>query len=549
MPQQKIFPQCHLDLQRKHASKEERAASLLKQSDHLKNTLNRVGGVRGLALRHVNAIQSATRKMPLEVLGLIFKFACPLDDVQPSGFHVEEEYDRPVGLRVTKSGRDPHLAVALSAVSTHWRDAALATTTLWSSMELEVQGALLLQQIAVLRLYLKRAKDVPFSLRLNFLRQHKLNFYHQRAVEATNHIISPEDLRDIICPENDLEPLRHLIFDEFAGKFGTLYLSSAPPEWLTSFSYSSFVKLENLSLFWIPGDHGPKPLFVGVDFSDLPQLRSLSISSVPFIQPIPSSVTTIYLERVWVETCARILFECPSLVEFCCEDPDYNAAGRQPRSAWLRDEISLKHLNVFSWTRGAWMSWEKAILEHLSLPALEHLEWGAWNKRTSLAPLLSRISAERLRSMRLDSFPLMTPADLTSILECTPNLEYLKLSRFRRAFLPILFRTLTPKGSRMLIPLVEEIPSENILSLPNEVNTSGERDSEIFLEMLKARRAKGMNFFTLGAWNHDLQWLAHVRDQLAEMIEDGFQLWIHEEMEEVEWLRELWSEEDSSDAS
>ncbi|KAF9443284.1 hypothetical protein P691DRAFT_421597 [Macrolepiota fuliginosa MF-IS2] len=499
---------------------------------HSESPLDRSGEVRGATLREVNAGQSATRSLPLEILGHVFMFACPSVNILREN---EEEIDWQLESRVPTSEQNPYFAVALSSLSTHWRAAALSAVSLWTSMELEVQEVKLRQQIAILCLYLSHAKNVPFSLKLSFTEQRKADCDTQRSLQSPLPTFSPQHLRDLICPEIGLDPLRHLIFIESAEKFGTLYLHSAPPEWLASIS-PSLSKLEHIVLWWNHNDSGPVPRFIGADLGGLSRLRSISISKIPTIRPIPSSVTAVYLQQVPADVCAQILVECPHLVELICSYPAGTGLWHLPPPVWLRQPLVCERLTHFGWTSLIFGGWERAIMQHVRLPVLEHLEWGPWNTDADvMLQLFFHNLGNTLISLALDNSSISDPASLDAIFNCTPNLQYLRFSHVMDTVLPVLFWTLTPEqpSSSTPFPYLEEV---GLVDIFGQENVSQTHLCEIFLEFVQAWRLRGMDYFVLDIWNYDFEWSPEVCRELVDIVEDGFDLSIFQDDKEVQWL-------------
>ncbi|KXN86711.1 hypothetical protein AN958_09702 [Leucoagaricus sp. SymC.cos] len=487
------------------------ALSSSEHSDQPQSVIEPVGQGREMSLREVNAMRSATREIPLEILGHIFELACPQHVVQQQAYLHERSlpfvHGKPRELSRVQTGR--YFALTLGTVSTRWRAAALAHIPLWISLQLLVQGENTQKPAAILQLYLDRAKKHPFSLKLDFTEL-------------------DENMREY-SGQWCLCSLQSLIFQEYAHKFANLHLVEAPPEWLESIS-ESLSQLESLLLMW--KEEGTPivlpPAHSSVDFGCIPKLRQLSVTSIPRFQPVSDSVASIYLEDVRAEICMQILLQCRHLVEFVCNRP-----SPLPGPVRLQSRVVLGSLIHFGWTAMVMYNWEDAITRHLHMPRIKHLGWGTWIEDDQIYRLFSHVPASNLQSLTFDSFYGKQIVDIRPLLGLVPSLQYLGIHHSDIRTLQNVFTVLTPQSSECFLPRLGELRVASVHTDPGV-----KAPSQHVVDMLKGRWQLGTPAFilTFRECGFRFEWSHQVYDELADLVDGGFDLTIVEDSQEVEWF-------------
>jgi hypothetical protein len=154
--------------------------------DNILSTMARLQAEHYALTRHLNSLQSATRKLPQEVLSIIFLLASPPADITSRNVPLYRKGKHP----------DSYGPIHLGAVCSQWLHAAQSTTQLWSSLTLTLNvrsSEWIAAKVSILQTYFKNAKIIPFSLELNLNRKGlPLNAVRHQEISPTRRNMTPE---------------------------------------------------------------------------------------------------------------------------------------------------------------------------------------------------------------------------------------------------------------------------------------------------------------------------------------------------------------------
>lgn len=326
------------------SSLDSKMASLMSQREALESHLAR-------AVR----LQSPVQRLPCEILSSIFV----------------------IGVNETE---DPLMVSTLMLVCRYWADVAVNTPVLWANIAVSTHDSL-----EKARRKLERSKSCPLDITVNFgPRQEQSGGVTESIVHAMD-LVSPALWRTrsfrLSVPNR---PQAH----------AALMRCREDAPLLEFFSIRIFHSMQEDNY-----SQPPLPLFNG----HTPRLRSCSFTSFNFgwDRQLVSKLRVLKLGGYWsgcapsASTLLRILGECPGLEELALRnisEDDHDACQDDAGPV-----IQLPRLVKASFYYAGTMR-VRALLEHLSFPALETLELCYLD---DLSPLL-----ERMKQQSLTSFPL-----------------------------------------------------------------------------------------------------------------------------------------------
>ncbi len=125
---------------------------LVRVKAQIRKLLDRQAGL----LRHHNRHSSPISTLPPEILSVIFRFACT-PETAFSGDH--DDWLLPSNL-------SNYQAITLSSVSSHWRQVALSTTELWSTITVNFNSSKRMTKVhaALLQHHLKHTNTLALSI-------------------------------------------------------------------------------------------------------------------------------------------------------------------------------------------------------------------------------------------------------------------------------------------------------------------------------------------------------------------------------------------------
>ncbi|KAJ6531144.1 hypothetical protein B0H19DRAFT_1190569 [Mycena capillaripes] len=363
------------------------------------------------------ALSRRALALPLEILAEIFMHSLPNADF------------------VT-----PNLTAAplvLCGVCNQWREVAISTPKLWSSLVFDVQLATGAAYVDLYKTWLSRARKTPLSLSL-------------QDREGQN---PPDSVRPLLQTIAGLSPQwRNMDVDLGKDLAEFLFPSEGSVK-------GEFPLLEKLAIgYAIP--LGPLP----ISFSNAPKLREVFASTYPTVPPMQfpfAQITAFQTYHITLSSCLEILTNAPNLIDGTFEIENRNASTVSP------SVISLDHLESLAL---AGMLVNEAdilpmtLLECLKTPALKNLTlqfvylYGShtWSHSWSVTPFLSFLSRSsiQLQSLAL-SLMLTTTESLIQCLKAIRSLVDLKLEPLRVVDMDVIFTKLT--GDSDFLPKLESV--------------------------------------------------------------------------------------------
>ncbi|KAJ3566777.1 hypothetical protein NP233_g6788 [Leucocoprinus birnbaumii] len=463
--------------------------------------------------------------LPIEILSAVFRLACserPL--FCEYGFQEFNRESDPPGISLAISS-----ALALSAVSQHWRQVALSLPELWQYLRVSPKpiGYRYLESWAnLLRLCIRRS---PSSIEL-------LIDYCAGGNEHTGAMTHPAD------PELILDHVEWTAFVEFPHviKGLSLKMCSGTSWWPDLVDIlAPLTRLERLRLHWAGGIQ--EEIDIGaLKFHDLAmRLTTLDITHFPYDQSL------------------NLLYLLPNLIHFRCYQPftpDYVVVNDGIQVDHYRDE-SRKALNI------EWLEWPAMFLPEtlhfasISTPALRGLRWQHLLPHAEAEHLISRIDAAFAQFMstavmltELDltpgtasSNPTTRTQDLLSqIFQQLPNLMNLTLraSHFQLSlFSSTLIDPIMAHSSVVPLPSLRALTFYRF-SPPSCVGPRRPKFTVAtrVLELLRQRSELGLVRRFDVSFNFPCEWEDEVRNGYRELAREGLNLGVYVESEPVEWL-------------
>ncbi|KAJ3567552.1 hypothetical protein NP233_g6296 [Leucocoprinus birnbaumii] len=365
------------------------AELLLDRALSLEGRIRELQEERARCLREANSRQVTTNVLPNEILATIFSASCPPIDFESTEFTLgsgdqfdeyipsieEPEVSRP-DKEVDWSFR--HFPLVISAVCALWRQVALSTPQLWTSLSMKITHRNIETKTDLLRFYIQHSRDLRFSLKLEMWR-----------FSAETHGIrcTCGSRLDKMPPDTvTLGPLRAMIFEDYVDKFQVLRLAHPPIAWAALVQKSPFV-VEDFAIGWSSVDCTQPNVSIVMPASA--SLRRLSFDSTwwSLIPPVPSNVTVVHLHAVDVCEAIHILYTCPQLVEYSYREPVNSGRSTHPQILQAHEPLVLANMEIFEWS---WcdLTYHYDVTAILRLPRLLHLRWSRL-PQDSLAGLAS----------------------------------------------------------------------------------------------------------------------------------------------------------------
>ncbi|KAJ3558179.1 hypothetical protein NP233_g11557 [Leucocoprinus birnbaumii] len=456
-------------------------------------------------LRHKNVVQSPIYILPPEILSLIFQFTClPLD------------FSRRYPLGQEKP--DKRLQFILGAVSAIWREITLSTPQLWTFVDLNVRTTTLECTLEILYTYFKRSGNLLMAIGLNFF---------------------PDPEGKHVFPT----------FPQHSQRIHQLHINNLPSNW-TNILASSFENLRHLTAFDPFHD-----LLLDVPCSHL----TLMHTTRPVVVHC-ATVTTLCLIRMHEDFCLKLLRECVNLIEFSCTNPqDSPTAAAEQISPLPKDPFELPHLKSFEWPVWNLSEFDRAMLQHIRMPALHTLYW--------VEEDIQALEASDPRITFYDHLPSKTLANLYLVSESSdvgvssvfsdficrvPSVSYLHATDHGGRVLNCLFERLT---------IIEEL-HERPIALPNletiSIYDSGPKpfrtvDFAGLIQMCKSSLCKRsfpvkrLSLLEIAIEpKREVAWPFRLRFEFLELVAKGLDVKITNTGVPVDWLPQVTSHIESS---
>lgn len=409
--------------------------------------------------RKLNTIAASTVSLPYEIISTIFQHACPSLDVGST----QETTDTP-----SKDGgiTYPTLPFKLAAVCSQWRDIALSTPQLWTSVAFTLYQSRAASNAAALETFFQRSGSCEVTVSLIFA--------------------SGDEGRDRL--ENDTPPSQEVlkVFVANSKRWGTLKIDGLPPEWIPALRAARHCTPEIRQLWLCPYDNSREQQMVDI-FADAPELRRVTLDNT-FLSAITlpwTGLTHLKVSWVSIDECAEMLRRCPSLLECDFQRILSNAEFHTLPQPGEHPPIVLKDLHTLKWSY-AGDAWEFQLFERIHFPALKYLKMKLRYDLThfqTIQGILAKVLGETSPGVERIDFDLGCPwTNVYEILRGVPRVKEVRLvDEHDPEFVRGLMGALVP-------------PSPSSAMENNLGGTGGEKDKDgVFLPELRSLEFQGNN--------------------------------------------------------
>ncbi|KAF5359316.1 hypothetical protein D9756_003384 [Leucocoprinus leucothites] len=479
---------------------------------------------RALQLRRSNESQSNTKILPVEILSTIFQFTC----VPPSS-----------SLNVDLGGagsRETYSllasALALSAVSHHWRRVAVSTPKLWQTLKLQVENEKPHQaQICtdLLRLCIDRSCSVMDLL---------LDFRLVADVGTTLRTLPHPEVPEVL-----LDQLEWLVFVDLPHVFRELSLLSLDK-----------VRWSQLAFLLAPLS---QLKMLRVDRSRMYYMQAKTDIS-KFRDVLGPRLTMLDLSYSHYDLSVELLLHCPNLIQ--CR----SAFSTHPRNdtIWVNSNDDNHVLPRLEWLHWSAIRNPNGLrFATTSVPALRYLKWDHRTPPPDDDSLVPDIDTAFIRFLstatKLEEFdiaianryvasPARILALLPRIIAATPSgVQKLTLHVTRGQLATIPSPFITPLMGRPSVhsALTIPLPALKALSLildPGPVERPSVRREDWIatnlVAFLRQRRQLGLvHEFNL-SFNFTSRWDDKVYEGFRELVREGLRLQVDIDGRPVSWL-------------
>lgn len=546
-----------------HFSDDAESQSLYQEIARLDEAILHLYEERASRCRRFNETQSFEARLPSSILITIFCYVCP-----PSSYNSSHQRVR------RPNGAKPLVlpVFALGAVSSRWRQIVLSLPQFWVKLDWNRKYYLSPDDTsALLRTYFTRASPLKLDL--------KLTVDEKWEIENTVLYDDPNQVN------SHLDALRRTVFHENGEKIGKLSLD-APMQWLHLLS-STFIHLSDLSLRSGRIDER-------IDLSSLPCLTTVAFVNIKVTPILPwKRITSIHLRSAHTNVAFELLRRCHYLTSFQSHHP--NPTRNSSISQLIKETITLPYLKWLDWCCIGSL-WDDALFRFMSFPGLKQLSlsgetsWGLdWDQTlTSFLRRLPRNPPTDLELGYICNFagdPL--PVFETIFHALGFSLRNLTVTEDDHTYLEKLVTLLTPSYSHstsLLTPLPSpsipvsnspssssfpiftvHLPALHVLSLrspsPHNLSMNSLDNPGVFTplrgapeqslsiiygdlltEFLRQRRHvfQISQFYLNMDMNSTLEgfgkWKVECKEELRELVKEGFELVLKEHGQRVEWL-------------
>lgn len=526
--------------------------ALLQHADHWNDVIQRAIDERAQCLRKANALGSATRSLPNEILAAIFKFACPSIDFRSRIFC--EDPDRnpfdvgwPIRSREKEDLSYRRFPLILGAVSSQWRQVAWSDPGLWTTLAVEPTYKTVKKDAARLGLYMTNAKRLGFALELDLRRYNEeIYFSDERDSPLLARIVAgPDDL--------SLEPLKSVLFGNTAGNIRTLRIAGAPKEWLLDIG-PKLTNVVDLSIGWdYPLPSGSAPVLQGLE-----SLRRVTLVNATTTWQLlfPTNLTVIRLRGVELKNCITLLLSCTSLLEYYVRSPR-NHSNPNAISGLFKRPLICPTIKRFGWDD---VLGSATFLRMIRLPNLEYLEWAGFPNESeqavvdffsNLPPSLSSLAlhGDFVTSLRYERLRLR------DMLIRLSHVEEITLLKCYRDFAQDIFTLLSQASGSddpsvpndFVLPGLRKVRICRIVQYTQDVGIGGDSGTgrvilypRYFMDTVRRRRKIiGIPDFRLELTKCRLERVKAVWKKFREMVDGGLKLEVVEDGKWVDWSQPI----------
>ncbi|KAF7761704.1 hypothetical protein Agabi119p4_9696 [Agaricus bisporus var. burnettii] len=432
----------------------------------LEDLIPRLQEEKASLLRRINNTQEKTRCLPFEVLSNIFQFARPPINFtahKPIRYGTEDPDSPPLTGHFDPAEYFHH---TLAAVSHRWRQVALSTPQLWTSISLRVLNTFTNFNTSLLDLYFQNAHNIPISIRLD-LSNPALAWTAGSGWKRADFLTR-------------LEPLEEIIFNRNAEKIQSLVFIQPPAEWFLS-GCGNLSHCTSITVYWSSCDSimDLEPSDLSLNFSDLPCLQHVKlVDNIPMT--VPSTISALHLSEARLSECMPPLEELPNLIEL--EITDARRGGLPLRLHDNTTKLLVLHcLKRLKWSE---IHWDES--RYRLLPTFEERKALRLAFFSSLPPTLSSLTFGYVDVGFVD----VDSMNVIDLLDCVPQVAKLHFTESPREVVVGAVKTI---GRR---PANRGASSSRSYILPNLCallvsGTGSTIDAFIFIEMLRALYAAG----------------------------------------------------------
>ncbi|KAJ3576860.1 hypothetical protein NP233_g134 [Leucocoprinus birnbaumii] len=457
---------------------------------------------RAALMQRLNGVQAATRNLPPEVLARIFQYANPPLDLNENSV---------IGHRPTIRAW-AYFVYTIAQVCVYWRNVAWSTPQLWATLDATLFSDVPHDRFAeVLHTHLTNSTYLPFSLKLELETLPSGHF-----AEVLFH--------------SELTKRIHRL---------RLLLNTRP----RGYGYP-VNSIKYLADFQAESSSGDKPKNI-LSLSEISYLRKLYISWCDIIPKLPSaSLTELELSRCPIDVCVGILMQCTQLVKFRSNVTYEAREGSSSLNGGPADHpLILHHLEEFTWShRDAPCA--RRLLRRLRLPNIERLTWydesSGDDSQEAFQALASNIP-KNMGVLTLGKLVHWDYGEMNGVFESLSGVHSLNLEGCDNSMVLTLMYRLgrVDNSTPSYLPSLSHLKIDGY-SKPPESWTQTRYDVEICQQFpsIAGNRLRGgfCEEFYVEFHNAKVRWPSGVRNNLCELIAEGYDLMVAEDNAEVDWL-------------
>lgn len=374
------------------------------QVRRVEQEIERLTAQRVVLQRRLNTIAASTVTLPYEIISTIFQHACPPLDVGNTQETNDNSSSKDGGITY------PTLPFKLAAVCSQWRDIALSTPQLWTSVAFTLYQSRAASNAAALDTFFQRSGSCEVTVSLIFA--------------------SGDEGRERL--ETETPPSQDVlgVFVKNSQRWGTLKIDGLPPEWIPALRAAQHRTPEIRQLWLCPYDNSREQQMVDI-FVDAPELRRVTLDNT-FLSAISlpwTGLTHLKVSWVSIDECAEMLRRCPNLLE-CDFQRILSNAEFHTLPSGDEPPVILSNLHTLKWSY-AGDAWEFQLFERIRFPALKHFKMKLRYDLTHfqmIQGILGKLLGETSPCVERVDFDLGCPwVNVCEILKVVPRVKELRL--------------------------------------------------------------------------------------------------------------------------
>ncbi|KAF7767881.1 hypothetical protein Agabi119p4_7124 [Agaricus bisporus var. burnettii] len=385
--------------------------------------------------RKLNEIAAVTVRLPFEIISTIFQVACPVLDIGgtnsnsggcgegggdttsssstlSSSSSSSSASSSSSSLSTSKDGgiTYPSVPFKLASVCSQWRDIALSTPQLWTSLSFSLYQSRNLSNAIALDTFFQRAGSCQMTISLIF---------------ATG-----DEGRERL--DNDIPPSQDVlrVFVKHSKRWGHLKIDGLPPEWIPILRAAKY-QTPSLEQLWLcPYDNSREQQMVDI-FTEAPNLTKVTLDNT-FLSAIMlpwSGLRELKVSWVSIDECVEMLKRCPRLEECDFQRILSNAEFHtlpQPEDP----PLVMPNLHTLRWSY-AGDAWEFQLFQRIQFPKLRSFKMRLRYDLTNfiaIQEVLSRVLKESSPGVECLELDLGCPwGNVWEILKVVPKVKEVRL--------------------------------------------------------------------------------------------------------------------------